>query len=497
MVTNKNLYPALVLDVNDPLNTGRIRAFVRSGEVEGVIQPPEDKKWTFEDPMVILPLIPMYFYGTPKVGEYVHVMFSTNKERYDNDKFYILGPLSRPWNNKYENYNNAQSVMAAGEDYKSARKPVNPKTGEVQLNLRGIYPSPGDNGLLGRGTADIIIKEDEVLIRAGKYKSTENDNIPVTKNEKRSFLQISSFELQKKDAGSETITKEIFPDIFTKRFVQWGITNLTSTGTTYDGFIKFYNLNNNNDLFKTSVIDQSFDILGGYLDLPLYTINFTGKTLEETTLLINTFIKNVNDGFINIVGYPEYIVDSQFPFYYGPDITTYQYVNSNTFNTDTDILSNNKALQLYNKITYNTKFKEKGRGLMWKKDPPKLGTLPNIKEETIEKKEYVLNQVNYSVLGGNKLYLLTHDSQGNFNINLNDTLYGISQDKLADYEDKTNSMVRGNELVTLLKDILTYLKTHVHSIPNSRPIHLPILDKIDAKLREPENTLLNKNIRIN
>jgi hypothetical protein len=55
MDPNKVLFPALVLDINDPLNTGRIRAFVKTGEYETVTQVPEDKKWGYEDTMVILP----------------------------------------------------------------------------------------------------------------------------------------------------------------------------------------------------------------------------------------------------------------------------------------------------------------------------------------------------------------------------------------------------------------------------------------------------------
>ena len=506
MDPNKILFPALVLDINDPLNTGRIRAFVKTGEYETVTQVPENKKWGYEDTMVILPLTPMYLYVTPVVGEYVHVIYYNTKERFDSNKFYIPGPLSRPWNNKKENYSNAQSVLASGENLKGAYQPRNPQTGIVQKPLEGVYPNPGDNAIIGRGSSDIIIKENDILIRSGKYKGTTNTNIPIQKNENRSFLQISSFDLENKSDGTETIREEVQPDAFVKRFAQWSITNLNSTATTYDCEIRFYNLVGNNDLFKASVIDNSFELLQPYLGNSLYTLQFTGKTLDESAELINTFIRNVNDGLINIPGYNQYLIDSQFPYFYGPDSASYSYVTSNSSTQQNDLINSNKVNLLYNKITFNQKFTEKGKGLMWIKNPNKLGILPNFIEKKFAKRKYVVNQVNYSVLGGNKLYLLSHDSTGKYKLDLTNTLYGIDQEKLAvDIYNNTTPMVRGGELIDLLKKIVNFMFNHVHN-PSAIPIqeytntqlpNPPSAKEIIQILNSAEDKLLSKNIRIN
>jgi hypothetical protein len=108
-------------------------------------------------------------------------------------------------------------------------------------------------------------------------------------------------------------------------------------------------------------------------------------------------------------------------------------------------------------------------------------------------------------MGGNQLFLLSHDSKGDYKIDLSNTLYGIDQNKLAtDIYNKTTPMVRGNELVKLLNDIVAFMLNHVHSIPGEIPIQEyttkkggPSAKKIKEVLNSAEDKLLNKNIRIN
>ena len=61
-------------------------------------------------------------------------------------------------------------------------------------------------------------------------------------------------------------------------------------------------------------------------------------------------------------------------------------------------------------------------------------------------------------------------------------------------------MVRGEELIALLKEILQFIKGHVHNI-NDVPSTLTgdgvDIAKIEQILNNAQNTILNQNIRIN
>ncbi len=94
MLSNKNIFYGEVKDIDDPKGIGRIRVEPKI-ELIKYIYPvdwnPNIDKWTIKDPLVFLPLLPMYISQIPKVGEYVNIIYANNEERYDGNKFYIQG----------------------------------------------------------------------------------------------------------------------------------------------------------------------------------------------------------------------------------------------------------------------------------------------------------------------------------------------------------------------------------------------------------------------
>lgn len=517
MEENKLLYYGKVLDINDPKGIGRIRVEPKT-EVMKYVYPndwnPDIDKWTNKDPLVFLPLLPYYISQIPKIGEFVTIMYANKEERYDFNKFYIQGPISRPWNNNFEDYNNSQSVLASGENLKQSESFIDQQTGRVRVTLEGVYPKPGDNALLGRGSSDVVLVENvldassSVLVRTGKYLGSGNENIPVVKNDRRGFLQLSSYDLENVDSGSETTERETFEDISTSMYVEWSIDNISNNSVDYDGSIRLYKLPKDNENTKVSNINENIDILDGLNIQPLYTLIFTSQTLDDASTIINNFIRGINEGKVQIDGYTDYpaqdglVLENQFPFFYGPSRETYQYTTGSISSSLNDILSIAKTKLLYRKITLSEGYKERGSGLVWSKTPPKLGVLKNLVFETVNKRDYLVSPITYSVMGSDKIFLLSHRSTDKFTIDLKDTLYGIPQSKLAtDITNRTNSMVRGEELVSFLQLLTRFLVSHVHPFPGVPPVPVSTdgtqTAEILSRLATADNLMLNKNIRIN
>ena len=513
---NKTLFPGYVNDNKDPMMLGRVRVVPTSERYTDSL--PEDwneenDKWTEKDPYIFLPLLPYYINQVPKEKEFVNLIYYDKRERLDASKFYIQGPITRPQNNFKEEWTNSQSMMASGEFFKQANQLRDRKTGITDPKVYGIYPEPGDNSILGRGTSDVVVRENHVLIRSGKLdpiKSSSADfNIPVP-NDKRSFLQISTSPLEKIKGEPKTVTEYIKESRQVKNLVEWEITNLATTGSTFDGSVKLYSLipvpeTLSNKIFLTSDLDS-------YKGTTLYELNFTGKTSEESLTIINDFIKGVNIGKINIDGYLSYPsqdgakLENQFPFVFTPTKSNTEIYLNASIDTPSGLTEFNNILDFYSKTKLSPQNKEYGFGLVWIQDV--LGEQLEVKITKVANDTFEAAPTSYGVMGGDFLYLLSHKSvipSKGTPIDLKNTLYGIDQPTLTDtIYGKTNSMVRGEELMSFLNLIVQFMIGHVHPFPGLAPIQEypsipdgPSSKKILEILNNSENTILNQNIRIN
>ena len=167
--------------------------------------------------------------------------------------------------------------------------------------------------MLGRGSADVIVQQDEILIRAGKFKGTQlQPNVPPVANPKRGFLQISRFNKSKNKLTPNIVTKSNEITVQVKYLIEWVITNPENMQDVFSGTIYLYQLKanlstNSKNLTVDSVIDESFKSL-------LDSKTFSLKTKNESIDLINDFIKEYN-------GKPEFL-----PLFYRPNKLTYAYL---------------------------------------------------------------------------------------------------------------------------------------------------------------------------
>jgi len=496
------VYQGTVVDSDDPFMLGRIRVYPEDQNITNrlgsVPNWNEDKdKWGDSDPFIFLPLLPYFIYQTPKVGEYVHIIYSNPGEKTLKNQYYIQGPFSSPTSILFEDSDSAKTFLNAGTQNKKY-KPLKNKKGELSNpKTEGVFPKPGDTAILGRNNSDLILKDGEVLLRAGKHNRFNRKQVPTAKNS-RAFLQLTQYDTKEQYGQLETkyTLEKTDPNI--KKLIEFSIYNPENTQNNFRGSVTLYNIIPDESSGSTRASNvKSTSNIENFKRIQ-YTKDFDGQTVLGVVSIINEFMNNVINGRMD----NGLLINNQFPFYYRPSI-----LNSNitkNFNEDTNIDSYSNLLEIF-LLVKPTEFTNNimGSGLVF--DKTGKSNLPTkiVKEKFRPKR--VLNQDNtVGIMGADQLYFISHDSinPSKSKINLANTLYGIDQTKLVDeIQPKTSSIVRGEELLQLIELIVRFLTAHVHPYPGLPPVPVAQdgtkVDDILKELLDASSKILNKNIRIN
>lgn len=519
MSQNQIIFPGTVIDNQDPMMLGRLRVIPETEDYTAIISSISDwdeekMKWTSKDPVLFLPLLPFFVSQVPQVNEYVHIIYM-NKDYKRENQFYIQGPFSSPLLSPFENYQGATKFMAKGTRYSqglSLRNPDGSYLSSSGGSTEGIFPKPEDVGILSRGTSDLVLKQNEVLLRAGKTPELKYNKLP-TPNNNRAFLQLSYFPIQEVAESPQKTTslKEVISKV--KKVVEWHIETLENTQNVFVGYVQLYNYNQNDLRFDVTNFNSQtiLELEIGTTLLPTDAkIEILGKSFDETIYIINTFIKGVFDGFLTYSGYNstnQTVFLDSLPFVVTPSKLTYERGNNFSGSTINPDVTN--FIKFSSKICLDFGSKENGYFLVSGRnsEKPIYGTQYDVITETIFPSSFKSEPISYGVMGAQKIYLLSQDAtSGKQKIDLQDTIYGIPQNTFVrgetSLQNLTFSTVRGEVIIELLRKMYAFLEGHVHPIAIVKPSKRASgngqrLEDIETLLNNAESLILNQNIRIN
>jgi hypothetical protein len=505
----KIIHPGVCISVDDPLVIGRIRAHPSTRYINDIVKAsfpneefdipgdiPSKYFWTKRDPFVYNSLIPYFFRQVPRVGEYVHIIYSNPGFQDDKNKFYVQGPISSPTLQYKDVAANAEQLLTLGDRVKSMPNLKNSDGSYKNPKTQSIFPDPNDVAILGRYNTDIILKDEDIILRAGKAKSiglkNANGSTFPYENPRRSFIQLSNLQT----TTSEKTIKKVFKAEQTEAnltyLVEWDIINLNSSAN-FTGSIYFYRLDagqntKTKDVLPDTVIDGK---------ILAYKEDFQGLSMSAATEFINTTITKFKNSTLTIS--PS--LGNVFPFYYRPDKSV---LDATTQTSDPLSLVN--ALSFQSQIGVSLSSTESsgfgGFGLIFSKE--KKGNPIQIKQINLEDSKTSSDNSTVQIFGADKFYFISHQSTipGKNKINLEGTNYGVSGDFINEnVVDNVSSMVRGEELLELLNYIIQYLITHVHSYHGLPPVPTTTngstTTELMKKMMDAYQKVLSQNFKLN
>lgn len=152
-----NLKICEVISIDDEYNSGRIK----------VASFPYDATKKTEDIQYAYPLLPKTFYAVPKIGEAVLVFYMIGSDEGSN-RYYIGPIISQLPDLEYSNISTTALSNYPGETTK-----INTNQ-DMLNNTLGAFGDLNDICVYGRKGSDIILKEDDVRIRAGARVKSNN-----------------------------------------------------------------------------------------------------------------------------------------------------------------------------------------------------------------------------------------------------------------------------------------------------------------------------------
>lgn len=508
------VYYGEVVDVDDPLNLGRLRVEPKDWQIQSHKRADpikESEKWTSKDPFVYLPLLPIFLYQVPKLGEWVNILYS-NPELEDRNKYYIQGGFSSIDKIRNEEFKSSIVNTALGErnkqsnNIKSPKSNVNTDTTNTQRinnpQNQGLYPDTKTIALLGRYNSDILLPEGGVILRSNKIGDTPD--VSPTFNKRHSFNMIQKYETRKVNSGTNVFLENNQLIQKVQYLVEYNVHGgMGTTGGLFSAYVNVYKISPYNTLFTNQVNERGYTEVNQDQKIgPIYREDLIFRDFDTIVTNINLIIKRLNNSEL-IIG--DSIIENPFPFLVQPEKQLFDLYISNGNNSVPQ--QNYENANNFVKSIYLLESNDKrGSLLVGQKDTIGKNTVTNRIE--VEQINEIPEPITYGIEVSDRKFILSHLSQipGLNKIDFQDA--NFSGDTYIDNDfifnniiPNTNSMVRGEKLIDFLELIVQYLITHVHPnynmAPDSKSLSEITNQQLLTKLFQARTEILNENIRIN
>jgi hypothetical protein len=507
----QNIFWGECISSDDPLMLGRVRVAPlnenfgqRENSAKGYDpfgSPNKNGPWSDKDPFIFLPYLPFFINQIPQPKERVMLFYFDRRKRSGRNKFYMIAPYSSPLTIGFEDSKSSRTNLDDG--YSNSKqsyptiKDADGKYKNPEQNT-GLFSEPLDISINGRDSADMILKKNEVLLRAGKHQPFEKGQIPIINN-KRAFLQLSNFDKKTTFGPEEQYEKVTQRKEQIKFIIEYYCVTTNSQFDVFTGGVNIYQIPEGDIKYELQV--GVFDVGTNYTGETnlIYNKQIIGKPIDEFTSIINQVIIDFKDRPGSLVSVSD---GQQFTYYYRPDSTIRSIISD--FTGIIDVVSVTNMTNLVSKVRVSSADIITGYGLVINKNLDKNLPIDKITETVNPATTEKINNTS-GIIGADSLYFISHETKidGKERVDIDNTVYGIDVDTVINnIEPNTSSMVRGDELMELLQLIVEFLVTHDHPYPMLPPTPISKSSQIStqsvlAKMQEAYDKVLNKKIRIN
>jgi len=502
---------AICVDNIDPKGIGRIRCIRYNDYVGEKEKALNYVKWDDLDPFIASPFLPNNINIIPEIGQSVKIInYNTEKETVNQE--YIAGPFTTMYDYNSQNFSKQIENTTYGVAVKRTAA-IRKSTGDyIEKNSEYVFAKEKDFGIYGKYGSDILFTEDGIELRGGKLLSKIGASVnnrkklvstPIYSN-KNAKLHLKKFS----KTGNLTENREEFesvenPDL--NYVIEYEIDTLNTTSLI--SFFVYKITNSFNDNYKINSFDDNTVLVNNdevqTIKLINETLNTTGATF---TVPFNVTSDKTDDAkkiasIIRDVLYQihQKTLNSLNSLYTNEDVHPFYFRASDKFKS---FSGTTEELEFKNNILNNIELRDVGpsNGLIWSIASP--NQKPTIREnvEQVFKIDENSGEQTFGSLMSDKIFLLstnTNEIEKKINFDELDKYELTQKNYIQDIEPNTYSVVRGEELIEVLKIMRDLIVSHRHNLMGPLVQKDPNFAKLQERIDNLENSILNRSIRIN